>query len=120
MEKTQWHYDSCDTAVCINLCLRLQQQHGANRPLRLDEAGLWHQLQVQEMVAATLPIICSQWFAMVNNPPNRKQIPVSHLLFRTYVTDGLVNNFSVRRQLGQLPGPSPHNSSLYDGRDTSR
>ena len=51
-------------------------------------------------------IIYSQWSAMANNLPNRKQTPVSHLLFRTHVTDGLVNN-SVQCQLGPVPGPTP-------------
>ena len=52
-------------------------------------------------------LIYSQWFATVNYPPNRKQTPVTHLLFRTEVTDGLVNNFSVQCQLGPVPGLSP-------------
>lgn len=48
-------------------------------------------------------VIYSEWFDMVN----RQQTPLSHLLFTTYVIDGLVNNFTVRRQLGPVPGPTP-------------
>lgn len=51
-------------------------------------------------------IIYSQWYSVME-PQLGNQVKLSHLLFRSYVIQGLVGNFTARRSLGPPPTPMP-------------
>ena len=55
-------------------------------------------------------IIYKRWFERLHPPhppPQQSQDPLSHLLFRTFVIDGLVGKFTCRHVTGPTPGPTP-------------